>query len=72
MSLPKPIQGLVNDLVRALNAASTKEDIEREGEMQIAFIMEPETARRLRASDIEALYIIFGDAVRERFGQLQN
>ena len=39
MSLPKPIQGLVNDLVRALNAASTKEDIEREGEMQIAFIM---------------------------------
>jgi hypothetical protein len=39
LRLSKPIQGPVNDLVRALNAASTKEDIEREGEMQIAFIM---------------------------------
>jgi hypothetical protein len=72
LKLPKPIQGLVNDLVRALNAASTKEDIEREGEMEIAFITGLETARRLRASDIEALYIIFDDAVQERLGQLQS
>jgi len=72
LRLLKPIQGPVNDLVRALNAASTKEDIEREGEMQIAFIMELETARRLRASDIEALYIIFDDVVQERLGQLQS
>jgi hypothetical protein len=40
--------------------------------MQIAFIMELGTARRLRASDIEAVYIIFDDAVQERLGQLQN
>jgi hypothetical protein len=46
LKLPKPIQGPVNDLVRALNAASTKEDIEREGEMEIAFITGLETARR--------------------------
>jgi hypothetical protein len=72
LRLPKPIQGPVSDLVRALNAASTKEDIEREGEMQIAFIMGLETARRLRASDIEALYIIFDDAVQQRLGQLQG
>jgi hypothetical protein len=46
LRLSKPIQGPVNDLVRALNAASTKEDIEREAEVQIAFIMELEAARR--------------------------
>jgi hypothetical protein len=40
--------------------------------MQIAFIMELEAARRLRASDIEALYIIFDDAVQERLGQLRS
>jgi hypothetical protein len=72
LRLPKPILGPVNDFVRALNAASTKEDIERESEMQIAFIMELEAARRLRASDIEALYIIFDDAVQERLGQLRS
>jgi hypothetical protein len=40
--------------------------------MEIAFITGLETARRLRASDIEALYIIFDDAVQERLGQLQS
>lgn len=70
LRLHKSIQGPVNDLVRALNAASTREDIEREGAMEIAFILGLETARRLRAADIEALYIIFDDAVQERLKQL--
>lgn len=70
LRLPKPIQGQIDDLVRALNAASTKEDLEREGEMEIAFILGLETARRLRPSDIEALYMIFDDAVQERLSQL--
>lgn len=70
LRLPKPIQGPIDDLVRALNAASTREDLEREGEMEIAFILGLETARRLRPADIEALYMIFDDAVQERLKHL--
>lgn len=70
LRLHKSIQGPINDLVRALNAATTREDIEREGAMEIAFILGLETSRRLRAADIEALYIIFDDAVQQRLSQL--
>lgn len=70
LRLHKSIQGPINDLVRALNAASTREDIEREGAMEIAFILGLESTRRLRAADVEALYIIFDDAVQERLKQL--
>ncbi|SEQ15174.1 hypothetical protein SAMN03159444_01184 [Pseudomonas sp. NFACC02] len=72
LRLHRSIQGPVNDLVRALNAASTREDVEREGAMEIAFILGLETSRRLRAADIEALYIIFDDAVQERLRQLER
>ena len=72
LRLHKSIQGPINDLVRALNAASTREDIEREGAMEIAFILGLELTRRLRAADVEALYIIFDDAVQERLKQLSK
>ena len=72
LRLHKSIQGPINDLVRALNASTTREDIEREGAMEIAFILGLETTRRLRAADIEALYIIFDDAVQQRLKQLAN
>ncbi|WP_346830984.1 hypothetical protein ABDX87_00015 [Pseudomonas abietaniphila] len=72
LRLHKSIQGPINDLVRALNAASTREDIEREGAMEIAFILGLESTRRLRAADVEALYIIFDDAVQERLKQLSK
>jgi hypothetical protein len=66
LKLPKPIRGPINDLVRALNAASTREDIEREGALEIAMILGLETAKRLKPADIEALYMIFDDAVQAR------
>lgn len=66
LRLPKPIRGPVNDLVRSLNAASTRADIEAEGALQIAFILGLETAKRLRPSEIETLYMIFDDAVAAR------
>lgn len=66
LKLPKAIRDPVNDLVRALNAASTREDIEREGALEIALILGLENARRLKPSDIEALYMIFDDAVQAR------
>jgi hypothetical protein len=70
LKLPKPIRGPINDLVRALNAASTREDIEREGALEIALILGLETAKRLKPADIEALYMIFDDAVQERLQAL--
>lgn len=70
LRLPKAIRGQVDKLVRSLDAASTREDIEREGTMQISFIFGLEAARQLRASDVEALYIIFDDAVQARLKQL--
>jgi len=72
LRLPKSLQGQIDDLVRALNAASDREAIEREGEMQIAFILGLETAKRLRPSDIEALYMIFDDAVQQRLQDLPS
>lgn len=70
LKLPKPIRGPINDLVRSLNAASTREDIEREGAFEIALILGLETAKRLKPADIEALYMIFDDAVQTRLQQL--
>jgi len=46
LRLPKAMQGQIDDLVRALNAASDRQGIEREGEMQIAFILGLEATKR--------------------------
>lgn len=72
LRLPKPVRGPIDDLVRALNAASTREDIEREGTLQIALIMGLETTKKLRPADIEALYMIFDDAVQARLDRIQE
>lgn len=66
LELPKDIRGPINDLVRALDAASTDADIKNEGARELAFILGLETAKRLRPADIEALYMIFDDAVQQR------
>ncbi|WP_248747171.1 hypothetical protein [Pseudomonas sp. MWU12-2037] len=71
LRLPKPIRDPVSDLVRALNAASTIADLEAERAIQITFIGGLESAKRLRPADIEALYIIFDDAVEAKLAQLQ-
>jgi hypothetical protein len=72
LRLPKSLQAQIDDLVRALNSASDREAIEREAEMEIAFILGLETAKRLRPSDIEALYMIFDDAVQQRLQALPS
>ena len=70
LRLPKSTRGDIDDLVRALNAASEKKAIEREAQMQIAFIVSQEKAKKLRSADIEALYIIFDDAVQAKLEEL--
>lgn len=72
LKLPKPVRNQIDDLVRALNAASTREDVEREGEMQIALIGALESARKLKPADVETLYIIFDDAVQVRLQEVDR
>jgi hypothetical protein len=71
LKLPRAVQGPVSDLVRALNAASTRADVEAEAALQIDYIHGLETTRKLRSSDIETLYIIFDDAVQARLQELE-
>lgn len=72
LKLPKPARGAIDDLVRALNAASTQEDLEREAALQIDVIAELASGRKVRPADVETLYIIFDDAVQERLQALQQ
>lgn len=45
LNLPKPIRGTINGFFRALNAASTKEAIEREGALEIALFLGREAVK---------------------------
>ncbi|AIS18148.1 hypothetical protein [Pseudomonas rhizosphaerae] len=72
LKLPKDVRNSVNGLVRALNAASTKADVEREGALEIALILGLEQSRKLKPADIEALYMIFDDAKEARLQALQS
>lgn len=70
LKLPKDVRGPINDLVRALNAASTRADIEREGALEIALILGLQQSRKLKPADIETLYMIFDDAKEARLRAL--
>lgn len=70
LRLQKPIRDEMNDLLRALNAASTRADLEAERAIQIELIQGLESTRRLRSADAEALFIIFDDAVEARLENL--
>jgi hypothetical protein len=56
----------VSDLVRALNAATSRADIEREAALQILVIAGLEKNRAKRPGDAEALYIVFDDKAQDR------
>ncbi|MEN4961627.1 hypothetical protein ACTACM_08940 [Pseudomonas fragariae (ex Marin et al. 2024)] len=72
LRLPKPLQGAISDLVRALDATSTRADVEAEAALQIEYIHGLETSRKLRPAYAEALYIIFDDAVQARLQALAD
>jgi hypothetical protein len=72
LNIPKAFRDPLQKLVRSLRAASTREEIEREGAMELSFILGLESTKRLRPADIEALYIIFDDAVQERLAALAS
>jgi hypothetical protein len=72
MELPASIRGPVDKLMHSLLSAHSRADIEREGAIELGFVLGLETARCLRASDIEALYLIFDDAVQAQLQALPD
>ncbi|OUM06584.1 hypothetical protein BW686_15965 [Pseudomonas syringae] len=72
LRLPKPVQGEISDLVRALEAVSTQADLKIEAALQIEYIYGLEASRKLRPADAEKLYIIFDDAVQARLQALSD
>jgi hypothetical protein len=66
IKLHKSIRTPIDRLLRSLEAANTREEVESESEVQISFIHELESDKRVRKGDIETLYIIFDDAVQAR------
>lgn len=66
IKLHKQIRTPIDRLLRSLEAANTREEVESEGEVQISFIHDLESDKRVRKGDIETLYIIFDDAVQAR------
>jgi len=70
LRLQKPIRDDMNDLLRALNAASTRVDLEAERALQIEQIQSLESSKKVRSADAEALFIIFDDAVEARLANL--
>ncbi|WLH14768.1 hypothetical protein PSH58_10870 [Pseudomonas hefeiensis] len=70
LKIPKPIRGMIINMVHAVKAASTKEKLEREGSMELAFILGLDVAKNMSQADIEVLYAILDEAVQERLAQL--
>lgn len=70
LRLQKPIRDAMNDLLRALNAASSRADLEAERALQIEQIQSLESSKKVRSADAEALFIIFDDAVEARLANL--
>lgn len=70
LRLQKPIRDAMNDLLRALNAASSRTDLEAERALQIEQIQSLESSKKVRSADAEALFIIFDDAVEARLANL--
>ncbi|MFP3847994.1 hypothetical protein [Pseudomonas sp. W5-01] len=60
----------MNKLMGTLASAQTREQIKREGAIELGFEGGVETAQYLRASDIEALYVMFEEAVQARLQAL--
>lgn len=70
--MPEAIRSAIDQLLCAVGCAQTLEDVEREGAMQLGFLLGLETAKRLRPIHIEALYLAFEEAVQAKLEGLGN
>jgi hypothetical protein len=70
LRIAKDLRTPIERLMRALDEAVDEEEVAREAQMQIEFVQAMEAARKLRGPQVEALYILFDDAVQARLGAL--
>lgn len=66
LRIAKDLRTPIERLMRALDEAVDEEEVAREAQMQIEFVQAMEAARKLRGPQVEALYILFDDAVQAR------
>jgi len=70
LRIAKDLRTPIERLMRALDEAVDEEEVAREAQMQIEFVQAMEAARKLRGPQVEALYILFDNAVQARLGAL--
>lgn len=70
LRIAKDLRTPIERLMRALDEAVDEEEVALEAQMQIEFVQAMEAARKLRGPQVEALYILFDDAVQARLGAL--
>ncbi|WP_438280935.1 hypothetical protein [Pseudomonas alabamensis] len=70
LRIAKDLRTPIERLMRALDEAVDEEEVAREAQMQIEFVQAMEAARKLRGPQVEALYILFDDAVQTRLEAL--
>lgn len=64
--IPKDLRTPIERLMRALDEAADKEEVAKEAQIQIDFVRAMEASKKLRGPQVEALYILFDDAMQAR------
>lgn len=66
LRIAKDLRTPIERLMRALDDANDADEIAQEAQIQIEFVQAMEAAKKIRGPQVEALYILFDDAVRAR------
>lgn len=66
LRIAKDLRTPIERLMRALDDANDAEEIAQEAQIQIEFVQAMEAAKKIRGPQVEALYILFDDAVQAR------
>jgi hypothetical protein len=70
LKIAKDLRTPIKRLLRSLEDATSKEEVAQEAQIQIDFVHSLQASKRLRGPDVEALYILFDDAVQARLQTL--
>lgn len=66
LRIAKDLRTPIERLMRALDDANDADEIAQEAQIQIEFVQAMEAAKKIRGPQVEALYILFDDAVQAR------
>ncbi|MDZ5601862.1 hypothetical protein SJI00_03600 [Pseudomonas sp. RP23018S] len=66
LRIAKDLRLPIERLMRALDDAADANEVAQEAQIQIEFVQAMEAAKKIRGPQVEALYILFDDAVQAR------